>query len=97
MLYVYIQIISKLWKVLCKFKKSNNGGKNIWKVIKDSIRNTQWFDTVTKINSEAGQIANTYNNFFLQIAENRNNERINVYKALQLQTRLMLVKLWSWK
>jgi len=29
----------------------------MWKVIKDSIRNTQWFDTVTKVNSEAGQIA----------------------------------------
>jgi len=31
--------------------------ENIWKVIKYSFRNTQWFDTVTKINAEAGQIA----------------------------------------
>jgi hypothetical protein len=31
--------------------------ENVWKVIKNSIRNTHWFDTVTKVKSEAGQIA----------------------------------------
>jgi hypothetical protein len=50
------------------------------------------------INSEAGQktdtkeIANIFHNFFIQINENL-SKHINVYKALQLLKKLILIKL----
>jgi hypothetical protein len=48
----------------------------LWKIIKYTIGKTQSFDTITKINSEAGQItctneiANAFNNFWIQTAAN---------------------------
>jgi hypothetical protein len=63
--------------------------KTFLKIIKDTTGKTQSFDTITKINSEVGQltdtkdIANAFNNFFIQIAEDLNNKQINVHKVLQ--------------
>jgi hypothetical protein len=50
--------------------------KDVWKIIKITTGKSQTFDTIMKINPEVGQlkdtkeIANAFNNFFIQIAEN---------------------------
>jgi hypothetical protein len=72
-----------------KIKKFSNKVKTVSKIIKDTTGQTQSCDMITKINSEAGQltdtkeIANVFNNFFIQYAGNLNNKHINVHKALQ--------------
>jgi len=55
---------------------SSNKVNTLWKIIKDTIGKTQSFDTITKINSEAGQIIHTnetaiaFNNCLIQTAAN---------------------------
>jgi len=55
---------------------SSNKVNTLWKIIKDTIGKTQSFDTITKINSEAGQVAhinemaNAFNNLLIQVAAN---------------------------
>jgi hypothetical protein len=63
--------------------------KTVWEIIKDTTGKTQSCDTITKVNSEAGQLtdsketANAFNSFFIQYAGNLNNKYITVHKALQ--------------
>jgi hypothetical protein len=72
--------------------------KTVEKIIKETTGKTQSFNTITTINSEAGQItdtketANVFHNFFIQITENP-SKHINVYKALHLLKKLILIKL----
>jgi hypothetical protein len=63
--------------------------KAVRKIIKDTTGKTQSCDTITKINSEAGQLTDTketvtaVNHFFVQYTGNLNDIHINVHKALQ--------------
>jgi hypothetical protein len=54
--------------------------KTVWKIIKDKTGKTQSCDTITEINSEAGQLTDTKDT---ANAFNLNNKHINVHKALQ--------------
>jgi len=72
--------------------------KTVEKIIKDNTGKTQSFNTITTINSEAGQktdskeMAKVFHNFFIQITENP-RKHINVYKSLQLLKKIILIKL----
>jgi hypothetical protein len=64
--------------------------KTIWKIIKDTTGKTQSCDTNIEINSDFGllanvnNIANTFNSYFVNIADDLNNNFVDVGKALQL-------------
>jgi hypothetical protein len=63
--------------------------KTTWKIIKDTTGKTQSSDTNIEINSGAdlltnvNEIANTFNSYFVNIAEDLNNKFIDIGKALQ--------------
>jgi hypothetical protein len=75
--------------ILQQTELSSTRVKTTWKIITETTGKTQSPDNNLEINSDAGmltninEIANAFNSYFVNIAENLNNKLTDVDKALQ--------------
>jgi hypothetical protein len=89
--------------MLWQTELSSNRVKTTGKIIKDTNGKTQSPDTNTEINSGAdlltdvNEIANTFNSYFVNIAEDLNNKLTDICKALQALKKPTQKILQKWK
>jgi hypothetical protein len=70
-----------------QIQHSDNLSQTTWKIIKNSTSSTNNLNLFTKINTDTGyteipdEIAKTFNEFFIHVAENSDNKHVDINKS----------------